>query len=496
MAINFGIALGSALKSGVDTYAALSEEEERDLNIRERRERMAREAQARTAASETLGRAGTNTYMPELQARGANADVARTLDQQNAAFGPEVYSEASRATAGALSRRALPQDMQGRAYRESEAVGDYARRLAAIDPEKALATSTQARQIKQLERQEEQQAKFDAASEKLNGDLTLIRGTAESGGLKGMAELAKKNGLNVKFVEGANGTGRINVLGKDGKVVQAFTDVNSAADALSEARLGRFVEESIPTLGSADKVLSALRSQQEIRIAQSREAREVEAQPGKTALNSAQIANLNAETEGKTLAAKEKKEYNELKTKILNLLKNPSPENQAELSQLARRAGILNPKEVLVVKPLYNPATEKIESVTVNVFTGEVQKSMTEGGVPNARDWAAAQQGKRPDGTTLKPEDITRWNAAHGPEYQISTGGPARSSAIPAQSSAAQSSAASAITRTGRGVTIPAGDRIPPPPREVLIKGTNRRPNPAYAEWEQKFGERYRAQQR
>lgn len=492
MAINFGIALGSALKSGVDTYAALSEEEERALNIRERRERMAREAQARTAASETLGRAGTNTYMPELQARGADAGVARTLDQQNAAFGPEGYTEASRATAGALSRQALPQDMQGRTYRESEAIGDYARRLAAIDPEKALATSTQARQIKQLERQEEQQAKFDAASEKLNNDLTLIRGTAESGGLKGMAELAKKNGLNVKFVEGANGTGRINLLGKDGKVVQTFTDVGSAADALSEARLNRFVEESIPTLGSADKVLAALRSQQEMRIAQSREARDAELQPGKIALTKAQIDNLKAETEGKTLAADERKEYNQLKTRILDLLENPSPENQQELSQLARRAGILNPKEVLVTKTERNPDTGILESITVNVFTGEVQKSMSEGGVPNARDWAAAQQGKRPDGTPLKPEDIARWNAAHSPEYQISTGGPARPSAIPAQPSAAPA----APTRIGRGAAIPAGDRIPEPPPRELIRGTNRRPNPAYAEWEQKFGERYRAQQR
>ncbi len=132
------------------------------------------------------------------------------------------------------------------------------------------------------------------------------------------------------------------------------------------------------------------------------------------------------------------------------------------------------------------------------MLSGEVKKSLTEGGIPNARDWAAAQQGKRPDGTPLKPEDITRWNSAHSPEYQISTGGPAKPKQTPTSAIPTKVSPAAKI-REARGLApiIPE-----PPPKEITKTssgrggGVTRVPNPDYTEWERQYGEAYRTQQR
>lgn len=495
MAINFGAFAGGLSKGFSDTYRMLSEEEERELAMKERRDRMTREAQARTAALETIGRSGQDTYTPELEARGAGTTQAKALEQQNAGFGPEGYAEASRATAGALSREAVPTDMKSRTYKESEAVGDYARRLAAIDPDKALATSTQARQLKQLERSEDLQAKFDAASEKLNKDLALITGTAETGGMKGMAELAKKNGLNVQFVEGANGTGRINVLGKDGKPVQTFTDTASAADALAQARLGQFIQESIPTLGSADKVIAALGTQQQMKLAQRADDRAEKKLPGEMEYTAAQTKKALAETAGAELKGREAKEYADLRSKMLKILENPTAENQAELRQLARRAAILNPKEVLVTKAYTDPETGIAKTITTNVLTGEVQESLREAGVPGPAAMRAAESGINPKtGKPFTQQDIAEWNQRY-PNTPFPGSKPAASanaapSAIPV---APSKPAAPAATR---GTAVAAGNRVPEPPPKEIMRGTNRLPNPAYVEWEKRYGQQYNAQQR
>lgn len=501
MAINWGALAGGATKGFVDTYKMLSEEEERELALKEKRDRMAREAQARTAALETIGRANTDTYAPELQARGAGTAQAKALEQQNAGFGSEGYQEASRATAGALSREAVPTEMKSRVYKESEAVGDYARRLAAIDPDKALATGIQARQLKKAEREEDIQAQFDTASKKFQTDLALITGTAETSGMKGMAELAKKNGLNVKFVEGANGTGRIEVVGKDGKVSQTFTDTQTAADALADIRTRQFFSEMTPLAGSPKEVATLLAQQQTMRLAERKDIREEKELPGKMAYTAAQTENARAQAKqalssaaSANLKADEAREYNELRTKMLKLLeeKNPTAEQAQELRQLARRAAILNPSQVLVTKAYTDPETGIAKTITTNVLSGEVQESMKEAGVPGPAAMKAAQSGINPKtGKAFTAEDIAAWNRTYpntpfpGP---TSAGQKAPASAIPA--------AAPTGPVATRGTAIAAGNRVPEPPPKEIVRGTNRLPNPAYVEWEKKYGQQYNAQQR
>lgn len=411
MAINWGAFAGGAAKGFTDTYEMLSREEERDLAKKERRDRMQREAQARQAALETIGRTGQDSYTPEYEARGAGSAQAKALEQQNAGFGPEGAAEAARATSGALSRTAVPEAMKTRTYTGSEALGDYAARMAAIDPEKAITYGVQAKQLKKMEGEEARQADFDKSYKKFQTDLATIQGTAESGGMKGMAELAKKNGLNVKFVEGANGTGRIEVLGKDGKVAQTFTDVSSAADALSQARMGQFINESIPTLGSADKVLSALATQQKMQIDRRADERAERQLPGQMAYTAAQTKKALTEAAGAELKGKEAKEYADLRSKMIKILEKPTAENQEELRQLARRAALLNPKEVLVTKAYTDPETGIAKTITTNVFTGEIQESLREAGVPGAAAMRAAESGINPKtGKPFTQQDIADWN--------------------------------------------------------------------------------------
>lgn len=397
MAINWGALAGGATKGFVDTYKMLSEEEERELALKEKRDRMAREAQARTAALETIGRANTDTYAPELQARGAGTAQAKALEQQNAGFGSEGYQEASRATAGALSREAVPTEMKSRVYKESEAVGDYARRLAAIDPDKALATSTQARQIKQFERTEEIQAKFDEDKKKVNTDFALIEGTKISGGLKGMTDLAKKNGLNVKFVEGANGVGRIEVLGKDGKVTQTFTDVDQAADALKALRMKEFMTQLVGLTGSPEAAVQMWTQQQTQKLAEKRDVREEQKLPGdmaltasQTAYNQARAANTGKETSAsvvKNLASTAdilRRQLSDIDTARANV--NPGSKEDATLlaqrnavnrqlsdvtSQLMSQQGLIKPSATTGAQTGVNPKLQAIMDSGINPDTNK-----------------------------------------------------------------------------------------------------------------------------
>lgn len=511
MAINFGAFAGGLSKGFSDTYRMLSEEEERELAMKERRDRMTREAQARTAALETIGRSGQDTYTPELEARGAGTTQAKALEQQNAGFGPEGYAEASRATAGALSREAVPTDMKSRTYKESEAVGDYARRLAAIDPDKALATSTQARQLKQLERSEDLQAKFDAASEKLNKDLALITGTAETGGMKGMAELAKKNGLNVQFVQAANGTGRINVLGKDGKPVQTFTDTASAADALAQARLGQFIQESIPTLGSADKVITALGTQQQMKLAQRADDRAEKKLPyelktegakagyyeSEAAQNRAKVAALAASAEGREAAKTVLQEYDALSPE-----QQQGPEgyrllSKAAVAQAAKSGDAASAAKATTYGRALDAHAKAVEQAAKDgVAPPPVTQTLAGFGFAPPEAVRMVETGKKPDGSPLTPAELERIKARYPASFGKQQAQSPAAAANPAPSAIPVAPSKPAAPATTRGTAVAAGNRVPEPPPKEIMRGTNRLPNPAYVEWEKRYGQQYNAQQR
>jgi len=235
--MRFGAFLGGAADGFKNTYKMLSEEEERELIKEERRQALETKRQSREAARDTLGRAGTQVFDKDVgQAIGAGDQQARMLDQQNAGFGPDGYEAASRSTvesgryAADAPQGAIP-DMKGRAYSESEAMGDYGRRMAAIDPEKAIAVNLQSRQLKQLERAEKMQSEFDTERDSIKNTFIKMQTVAETGNLEEFLKLTKTNGLDVRATTDEK-TGALKLsLYEKGKVVGT---ANSLQDAVGQ----------------------------------------------------------------------------------------------------------------------------------------------------------------------------------------------------------------------------------------------------------------------
>ena len=108
---------------------------------------------------------------------------------------------------------------------------------------------------------------FAKAQNDLNDTLARIQGTAEAGGLKGLAAAAEKEGLKVKFVEGKNGVGsRINVLGPKGDVLESISDISTATEKLSQAAMQQFMDKSVSLLGSPDKVIAFMQQNKQIKL--------------------------------------------------------------------------------------------------------------------------------------------------------------------------------------------------------------------------------------
>lgn len=258
MAINLGAFLGAAAETGLKTYERLSEEEDRKL----RREKFRRELEQEKALDklygEKLGKVGqeVTTYTPDMTAKEEGYYPEGTA--------PTQALPAGRAGANYVS------DSDGMALKETKSVYTQKQALADIAKEAPVVGgrkgSIEAMQYKSIARASELDDKFDVERERFNTDLALINGTAESQGMKGLAELAKKNGLKVEFVEAKNGIGKINVLGPKGDVLQTITSVGEATQALEKAAVQRFQSNAVSLMGSAEKVADYLTKREELGI--------------------------------------------------------------------------------------------------------------------------------------------------------------------------------------------------------------------------------------
>ncbi|MFZ9326818.1 MAG: hypothetical protein ACO24H_05090 [Polynucleobacter sp.] len=429
MAFNFGAFAGGLAKGGLQTYQMLSEEEERELIKEERRRRLEKERAIEAVGRDTLGRAGTQSDLTESVqgAAGVGPQQAQAVQSKtgDAEFDRAVAQSAvdvmreNAARKGALPTG--PSTVTAKEYTQEQAEKDYVRQLSAIDPRLGRQARIESFQINKLERDEKAQVKFGQAMERLDKDLATIESTLESKGMQGVYELAKKNGLNVKYIEPKNegSLATVQLLGKDGKVEQIFTSASQAAQTLGEARMSRFVEtEAMPLLGDVKSIIEAMnarrtaaREDRRVGLEQQRVDMEAKLLPERIGQMRAQIRESLSTATGKELDAAEKREYNGLRTELLKLLENPTAENAPRIQQLARRAAILNPKEVLVTKTERNPETGILESITTNVLTGEVQKSLSESNVPSAAVMNAAKSGKNPKtGQPYSQADIDAWN--------------------------------------------------------------------------------------
>lgn len=281
MSINWGIALGSAMQQGLNTYERLGEEELRAMQRNRIKKEMADEAALDMAWKQTQGRVGQqDDYASAIGSTGnTNYAAAKMLSDQGAMPGnsPEdiAFEKASaESAAGALRENAVRQgaiptdkaalpEVTPTPYTARQGMQDYVKAASQVSRKGSL----EALQMKKVMRESELEDKFDLAQTKLNETLSLIHGTAQSGGLKGLADAAKKEGLKVEYVEGKNGVGgRINVLGPKGDVLETVTDLNTATSKLENLAMQTFNNVAVSLLGSPDKVVSYMQGERKIKI--------------------------------------------------------------------------------------------------------------------------------------------------------------------------------------------------------------------------------------
>lgn len=279
MAINFGVALGRALESGLSTYERLGEEEYRQMQREKMRREMEQEQALETKFAETMGRVGQkDDYGVAIQQASGNQGIdmaqAKAISAQGALQGNTAEDQAferasAEAAAGAMRENAVRQGkvqdsalptMIPQEYTSRQGMQDYAKAAAGVSRKGYL----EALALKKEMRTSEIDDKFDLAREELNTTLAKIHGTAESGGLKGLADSAKKEGLKVEYVEGKNGVGRINVLGPKGDVLETVNNIADATAKLEKLAMTNFQTTATSLLGSPDKVLTYLNQREEL----------------------------------------------------------------------------------------------------------------------------------------------------------------------------------------------------------------------------------------
>lgn len=293
MAFNLGAFAGALGQSALSTYERLGEAGLRniqrqqlvkDIAEKEALDQAWRQSQARVGQSDDYTQAlktgsdiGTqqaqmlsnqgalpgNTAEDQAFER-ASAEAAAGAMRENAAYKKAGKYDFEAPAEGERRPQAALPAMSPTEYTKAKGMEDYVKAAGQISRKGTL----EAIQLKQVVRQSENEDKFFAKQDKLNDDLAAIQGAGESFGLKGVYDVASKNGLkNLKFVEGKNGIGsRIQVLGPKGDVLETISDVNSAVGKLSEAAMSRFMNESVSLLGSPDKVIAYMQGERQIKI--------------------------------------------------------------------------------------------------------------------------------------------------------------------------------------------------------------------------------------
>ena len=267
---------GAAASSALNTYERLGEEQLRDMQRAKLKKEQEQEAALDKAWSESQARVGQQDEYSQAIKTGAGVGTqqAQMLSTQGALPGntPEdqAFEKASaESAAGALRENAVRQgaipetqaalpEMKPSEYTAKQGMADYVKAASQVSRKGTL----EALQMEGVVRESSNMRKFDDEKTKLDDTLAKIHGTAESGGLKGLFEAGKQEGLKLNFVEGKNGVGsRIQVLGPKGDVLETVSDVNTATEKLSQAAMKSFYDKSVSLLGSPDKVIAAMQGE-------------------------------------------------------------------------------------------------------------------------------------------------------------------------------------------------------------------------------------------
>lgn len=276
----------------LNTLKGLTDLERSQLEMSEAKRKIEQEKALDTAWNESQARVGQkDDYGVAIQQASGNTGMdmgqSRMLSQQGALSGGSAedmdFERASaEAAAGAMRENAARQGkvadsalprMEAQEYTSKQALGDYVKEAGKVGGRKG---ALEALQMKKAFRQDDLDTQFDKTRQGYVDKLALINGTAESQGMKGLSELANKNGLKVKFEPGKNGVGKINVLGPNGDVLETVTSIGDAVTKLEQAATKQFQTQAVGLLGDEAKLLTYLNQREEIGI--KREGLEVEKQ--------------------------------------------------------------------------------------------------------------------------------------------------------------------------------------------------------------------------
>jgi hypothetical protein len=276
----------------LNTLKGLTDLERSQLEMAENKRRIEQEKALDVAFADTQSRVGQkDDYGVAIQQASGNTGMdmgqSRMLSQQGALSGGTAedmdFERASaESAAGAMRENAVRQGkvadsalprMEAQEYTSKQAMGDYAKEAARVGGRKG---ALEAIQLKKAFRQDDLDTQFDKTRQGYTDKLAQINGVAESQGMKGLADLATKNGLKVQYVEGKNGVAKINVLGPKGDVLETVTSIGDAVTKLEQAATKQFQTQAVSLLGDEAKLLTYLNQREEIGI--KREGLEVEKQ--------------------------------------------------------------------------------------------------------------------------------------------------------------------------------------------------------------------------
>lgn len=274
MSFNVGAFAGALGQSALSTYERIGEEELRAMQRQKLRKEIADEAALDQALKTELGRVGQkDDYTQAIQSGAAVGEKqARALDtmgMEGLTNSPEdqAFKQAAQTSAVSALREnagASPvQAIEGKEYTQAQALKGYAKAAAGVSRKGYL----ESLQIKSAAQESDAQDKFLQKRDELSEQLAMIKGIGQTGGMKGLFELGKKEGLELKFNEGKNGVGsRIDVLGPKGDVLKTYSDLESAQKALATAAMDRFQKESMSLLGSPDKYIAAMQGERQVNV--------------------------------------------------------------------------------------------------------------------------------------------------------------------------------------------------------------------------------------
>jgi hypothetical protein len=359
MAINWGIALGQAAKTGLDMYERLGEEELRAMQRDKMRKDLQQEKALDALYAEKLGKVGkdVSTFTPDTATPETGYYPQGTEPKEALPTGRAGANYVSDSDGMALKETT-------KQYTQKEAFSDIAKEAGVVGGRKG---AMEAMQYKSAARASGIEEKFDASMEKLNNTLATIQGTAESGGLKGLADAAKKEGLKVEFVEGKNSVGKINVLGPKGDVIETVTSVGDATSKLEQLAMKNFMNSNLSLLGSYDKVAAYMQGNRKLDIDEQANKDKGAYYKSEATLNEARIGQINETKAGREAAKPFMDKYQAM---------TPEQRNGPEGQQLLKDAAVATAIKTGDFRAL---AKDSPEGRAADAFDKAVQESQKNG---------------------------------------------------------------------------------------------------------------------